>query len=104
LIPGLAGMSRLPYLRFLAWNAAGGVVWATGFIMLGYAAGSQYKRIEHYANYLGLVLLIVIGLVIYLRRRRSLAHGEAGQDAADPGPGSAAHGDGSSAAPQEHQR
>jgi undecaprenyl-diphosphatase len=70
LVPGLAGMSRLPYGRFLAWNAAGGVVWASGFVLLGYLAGSQYQRIEHYANYIGLALLLVIAVVLYLRHRR----------------------------------
>jgi len=71
LVPGLAGMSHLPYGRFLAWNVAGGVVWASGFTLLGYLAGSQYQRIEHYANYIGLALLAVIVLAVWLRHRRS---------------------------------
>ena len=32
LIPGLAGMSNVPYRKFLAWNAAGGALWAGGFV------------------------------------------------------------------------
>lgn len=71
LVPGLAGMSRLPYGRFLAWNAAGGAVWATGFVVLGYLAGSQYARIEHYANYIGLALLLLIVVVLVVRHRRA---------------------------------
>lgn len=70
LVPGLAGMSRIPYGRFFAWNAAGGLVWASAFVILGYLAGSQYKTIEHYANYIGLALLLGIGAFIYLRHRR----------------------------------
>jgi undecaprenyl-diphosphatase len=70
LVPGLAGMSHLPYRRFLVWNAAGGVVWASGFIVLGYLAGSQYQRIEHYANYIGLALLAAIALFLFVRHRR----------------------------------
>ena len=29
-MPGLAGMSRMPYGRFLVFNAAGGLVWGVG--------------------------------------------------------------------------
>jgi membrane-associated protein len=83
LVPGLAGMSRLPYARFLAWNAAGGVVWASGFVLLGYLAGSQYKRIEHYANYIGLALLVAIGVALFVRHRRSRHRAEAA-DHRDP--------------------
>lgn len=71
LVPGLAGMSKLPYPRFLAWNALGGLLWATAFVVLGYLAGSQYARIEHYANYIGIALLIGIALTLYIRHRRS---------------------------------
>jgi membrane-associated protein len=70
LIPGMAGMSRIHYGRFLAWNALGGLLWASAFVILGYLAGSQYTRIEHYANYIGLGLLVGIGSLLYLRHRR----------------------------------
>jgi membrane-associated protein len=70
LVPGLAGMSRLPYGRFLAWNALGGAIWAGGFVVLGYLAGSQYQRIEHYANYIGLALLVAIVAFLLVRRHR----------------------------------
>ena len=33
-MPGLAGTARMPYRRFLAFNAAGGLIWAVGFTML----------------------------------------------------------------------
>jgi undecaprenyl-diphosphatase len=39
LVPGLAGTARMPYRTFLAWNLAGGVLWATTFVLLGFAAG-----------------------------------------------------------------
>jgi membrane protein DedA with SNARE-associated domain len=35
LVPALAGMSRMPYRTFLPWNAAGGLIWAPGFVLLG---------------------------------------------------------------------
>jgi membrane-associated protein len=77
LVPGMAGMSRVPYARFLAWNALGGALWASAFVILGYLAGSQYKSIERYANYLGLGLLVLIASILVLRRRRHRAQ-EAG--------------------------
>ncbi len=67
LVPGLAGMSRLPYGRFLAWNALGGALWATTFVFIGYLAGSQYQRIESYANYIGIGLLVLIAGYFLLR-------------------------------------
>jgi membrane-associated protein len=70
LVPGMAGMSRVRYGRFLAWNAFGGALWASAFVVLGYLAGSQYRRIEHYANYIGLALLVGIVAFLYLRHRR----------------------------------
>jgi undecaprenyl-diphosphatase len=73
LIPGLAGMSRLPYPRFLAFNVAGGAIWATGFVLLGYAVGSQYKSVEHNASLVGygiIGLVVAYALYRYLRHRR----------------------------------
>lgn len=70
LVPGMAGMSRLPYRRFLFWNALGGTLWATGYVLLGYLAGSQYRRVEHYANLAGLALLAAVVVVLVVRHRR----------------------------------
>jgi undecaprenyl-diphosphatase len=73
LVPGMAGMSRIGYGKFLAWNALGGALWASGFVVLGYLAGSQYKSIERYANYIGLGLLLVIAAFLILRHRHHRA-------------------------------
>jgi undecaprenyl-diphosphatase len=74
-VPGLCGMSRLPYGTFFAWNALGGATWATIFIMIGYLAGSQYRTIESYANYIGIgILVIILGYIafrIYRGRHQS---------------------------------
>jgi membrane-associated protein len=71
LVPGLCGVSKMPYRRFLAWNALGGATWATGFVILGYLAGSQYKQIEKYANYIGIGLLLAIAAFIAYRVLRN---------------------------------
>jgi len=71
LVPGMAGMSNLHYGRFLAWNAIGGLLWASAFVILGYLAGSQYQRLEHYANLIGLALLVAIAVFVFIRYRRN---------------------------------
>jgi membrane protein DedA with SNARE-associated domain/membrane-associated phospholipid phosphatase len=63
LVPGLAGMARMPYRTFLIYNVAGGAIWATGMVFLGYLAGASWQRAAHWASRVGLVLLglIVLG-------------------------------------------
>jgi undecaprenyl-diphosphatase len=75
LVPGMAGLSGLRYRVFLAWNALGGLCWGVGFVLVGYGAGSQYQRIERYANYIGIALLVVIAAYFYLRHRRNARNG-----------------------------
>src|SRR5262245_47701589 len=50
LVPALAGMSRMPYRTFLPWNVAGGIIWAPGFVFLGYLAGRSYQQVERIAG------------------------------------------------------
>jgi membrane-associated protein len=73
LVPGTAGMSDVHYGKFLIWNVAGGTIWAVAYVMIGYLAGSQYQRIEKYANYIGIALVVVIAGVLILRHRRAKA-------------------------------
>jgi undecaprenyl-diphosphatase len=73
LVPGTAGMSGVRYGKFLVWNVAGGTVWAIAYVLIGYLAGSQYQRIEKYANYIGLGLLAVIAAILIVRHRRAKA-------------------------------
>lgn len=63
LVPAVAGSSRMPYRRFLFWNALGGLIFAPGLVLLGYAAGSSYKRVEGYAGKASLILFIIIVMV-----------------------------------------
>ncbi|MEO8282110.1 MAG: DedA family protein [Pseudarthrobacter sp.] len=44
-MPALAGTSRMPYGRFLLFNAAGGLTWGIGFVLLGYLAGNSYEAV-----------------------------------------------------------
>ncbi len=74
LVPGFSGMSGISYPKFLAWNAAGGILWATGFVLLGYAAGSQYQRVAHNATLFGLGLLALIIVAVIIKRLRDHHH------------------------------
>ena len=73
-MPALAGTSRMPYGRFLAYNAAGGIVWGIGFVLLGFLAGNSYEAV---AQAVGRDLAVVIAAVAvaaliawHLRSRR----------------------------------
>jgi membrane protein DedA with SNARE-associated domain len=86
-MPGLAGVSRMRYPRFLAFNAIGGLAWGTTFVLIGYLAGDSYARVEEIAGrgaaaVTAAVLLIL--LVVWHRRRavRETERPEYQQDAA----------------------
>jgi membrane protein DedA with SNARE-associated domain len=49
-VPALAGAARMPYRRFLAFNAAGGMAWGSGFVLLGYLAGNSYEAVAQAAG------------------------------------------------------
>jgi membrane-associated protein len=73
-MPALAGSARMPYRRFLAFNAAGGLIWAVGFTLLGYLVGAGYRAVENIAGTAGevilaVIVLVIVGLVIRRRRR-----------------------------------
>ncbi len=63
LVPALAGGSRMPYRKFLFWNALGALIWGPSLVGLGYLGGESYRRIEHYAGQAGLVLLALVVMI-----------------------------------------
>lgn len=70
-----AGMNRLPWPRFLLYNAAGAVAWATTVGLVGYLFGQSWALLERWVGRAGLfvaglaVALVLIGLVYRHRRR-----------------------------------
>jgi membrane protein DedA with SNARE-associated domain/membrane-associated phospholipid phosphatase len=60
LIPGLAGMAGLHYRTFAIYNAAGGLLWASGFVLLGYVAGTGWRQVEQVAKRASLLLLLAL--------------------------------------------
>lgn len=82
-MPALAGLSRMPYRRFLLWNAAGGVVWGVGVTLLGYFAGASYRTVEGLlgrGSALLLVLVVAVALVVRHRRRGRITAHDAARD------------------------
>lgn len=69
LIPALAGMHNVPYRTFLKWNAAGGIVFSTIIVTLGYEFANSLSALEKYLKYwaIGFLALVVI-IVIIIKR------------------------------------
>ena len=70
----LAGILEVPARTFALWQAVGGVVWAVGVTLAGYALGSSIPNVDRYL--LPIIALIVVVSLIPLalelvRARRS---------------------------------
>ncbi|KAA0021705.1 DedA family protein [Antrihabitans cavernicola] len=74
-MPALAGLSRMPYRRFVTYNALGGLTWGIGCVLLGFAAGNSYEAVAKTAGRVSALVvaaIVVIGIVIWqVRKRRS---------------------------------
>ncbi len=74
-MPALAGTARMRYLKFLAFNAAGGLTWGVGFTLLGYLAGNSYQRVAKTAGTTAAIVVaaIVLAAVVIWRIRKHRA-------------------------------
>jgi membrane protein DedA with SNARE-associated domain/predicted ABC-type transport system involved in lysophospholipase L1 biosynthesis ATPase subunit len=81
LVPALAGMTGMPYRRFLLFNAIGGAVWASAVVLGGYFAGASWQRLQ---SVLGNITYVGIGaaaigaltvlVVRHAKKCRALTH------------------------------
>jgi membrane protein DedA with SNARE-associated domain len=62
MVPGLAGMAELPYPTFALFNVAGGIVWATGVVLIGYFAGAAWEHAAHEVTWAGAAVLAAVVL------------------------------------------
>lgn len=73
-----AGINRMPWRSFLVWNAAGGIVWAIVYGLLGYILGRNLPLLGAVLHVLGiggivaLVVFAVIVVAVWVVRRRRL--------------------------------
>ncbi|MEI7476922.1 MAG: VTT domain-containing protein [Actinomycetes bacterium] len=70
LVPALAGMHQVPYRTFLKWNAAGGIVFSTIVIVLGYQFASSLASLEKYLKYWAIFALIAVITVILVLKNK----------------------------------
>jgi membrane protein DedA with SNARE-associated domain len=84
-IPGLravfpyaAGVSQMPFVRFLPFAALGSVGWILGLALLGRAVGADWQSWRHnldYVDYAALILLVAAIAFLVIRRIRSRGSG-----------------------------
>jgi membrane protein DedA with SNARE-associated domain len=74
----VAGSSRLALSHFALFAYGGALMWATGFILLGYVVGDQWSAASEQAHHVAeaITAAAIVGVLIYLgvrRRRRKAA-------------------------------
>jgi len=87
----IAGITRMPWPRFLAFNALGAALWVGTWTTVGYLAGNHIQAIYTQANRYALYLLAAAALAIAaliirhrLRRaRHDIGGGESGTETDD---------------------
>lgn len=73
LVPSMAGMSGMRYRTFIVWNAAGGLIWAPGCVLLGYAFSSSLATVGRTLTWAPFALIAVFAVIygfLHVRRRR----------------------------------
>jgi membrane protein DedA with SNARE-associated domain len=68
----LAGALRMPYPRFLAANAFGGIIWAGGTTAAIYALGIRAEDWLKESSWIGLTLAVAVGVAVSTIFRRRL--------------------------------
>jgi membrane protein DedA with SNARE-associated domain len=71
----IAGLSHMRWWRFLGWNAAGAIVWATGVSLIAYYLGdAAAKALGRYGLFAagGAVLLAALGFLIVRRLEKRM--------------------------------
>jgi membrane protein DedA with SNARE-associated domain len=75
----LAGTMQMPYLRFLFFNASGGIVWSAIYAISFYYVGSALDKARGPVDYgLGaLAAVVVVAFILWLRRNEKRLEAEA---------------------------
>jgi len=60
MVPFTAGMSEMPFRRFIVYEIAGGICWALAFTLLGYFFGRSWELIGTLAGRAGLFAFLIV--------------------------------------------
>jgi membrane protein DedA with SNARE-associated domain len=82
----LAGTSHMPWDRFLLFNAAGGILWATLYGCGGYALGDNIYRLSGPVGVASVVVAILAIVTSFIALRRNEKRLEDEAERALPGP------------------
>jgi membrane-associated protein len=69
--PVVAGVGRMEYRRFLAFNVAGGIGWVVSMTWAGYLLGSLIPDIDQYIHVIVIVVIVLSCLPILFELRRA---------------------------------
>jgi membrane protein DedA with SNARE-associated domain len=76
--PFMAGASKLPFRRFIAYDVVGAGIWGCGLVILGYVFWQSFDKLIQAAKQgalaLGLVIALVVGIVAAYRWLRDPEH------------------------------
>jgi membrane-associated protein len=65
----LAGADRMPWPRFLLWNALGGIAWATTIGAVAYVLGRSASGSLGAIGFVGVGIAALVYLIAHIRRR-----------------------------------
>jgi membrane-associated protein len=65
-----AGATRMPWSKFVLWNALGGITWAATVAVLGYTLGATAKTVVNDVGAYGLILMALGIATAYMLHRR----------------------------------
>ena len=81
----LAGINRMPWRRFLFFNAAGAVLWVTAYGLSGYVLGAEMERVRGPLALAGVIAAVIAAVIVFLFVRRHEASLAADAERYQPG-------------------
>ena len=70
----LAVESRMPWRRFLLWNALGGIAWAATIGSLAYVLGRSASGSLGLIGFVGVAVVVLVFVIVRVRRRANAEH------------------------------
>jgi membrane-associated protein len=85
--PVLAGVSKMPYRRFVTYNVVGAALWSVLATLLGWGLGKRYPKLEEYLTPVAIVIVLLSVLPIALelyKNRKAGAQSDGERNSAEP--------------------